>query len=98
MRTRTASAPSAAARLAAATAARVDSRPVPTIIGRVPGIVSRAAAMTRSLSSSSSSAASPFEPSTTKPVSGDRIQRASAIRSRPASTSPRSSKGVGIGA
>ena len=37
-------------------------------------------------SSSSSSAASPFEPSTTKPVSGVASQRASAARSRAAST------------
>ena len=67
MRTRTASAPRAAARCDAAIVARVDSRPVPTMSTRSRGTESRAAAITCSASSSSTKGASPFEPSATTP-------------------------------
>ena len=69
VRTSTASAPRCAARLQAAIVALVDSAPVPAMSGRVAGIADRAAAITRSDSPSSSSTASPLEPSTTSPVS-----------------------------
>ena len=49
-------------------------------------------------SKSSISTASPFEPRTTKPVSGRDSQRASAARRRAVSTRSRASNGVGSGA
>ncbi len=70
VRTITASAPSAAARLQAFTVMRTDSRPVPAISHFSRGYSSRAAAITASDSSSSSEAASPLLPRTTRPASG----------------------------
>ena len=73
VRTSTASAPALAARSVAAMVPLVDSAPVPAMSGRDGGIADRAAATTRSASESSSITASPFEPSTTSPVSRVRM-------------------------
>ena len=98
MRTSTPSAPASAARRAAATAARVDWRPVPAISRRPPGTRPRASRISRSASSSSTSGASPVDPSTTSPCSGVAIQRSMLARQASRSTASSSVNGVGMGA
>ena len=98
VRTSTASAPRSAARRDASMALRVDWRPVPAISTRSAGIRSRAAAISRSASSSSTRGASPFVPSTTSPCSPVPIHRSMLSRQAARSISPSSVKGVGIGA
>ena len=80
VRTKTASAPRSAARRVAAIAARVDSRPVPTMSSRSRGTQARACAMIASASSSSNNGASPLDPSTTRPVTLVLIQRSMLAR------------------
>ncbi len=70
VRTITASAPSAAARLEAESVCRTDSRPVPAMSHFSRGYSARAASTIASDSSSSSDGASPLLPSTTMPASG----------------------------